>query len=207
MHQKIHLFGPRDLLLKINRDLFTIEYHCVPAFEWEQLSTFEIMVLILEDRRFCQHIGVDWKSCAREIIKAVTLRKHGGASTIDMQFVRTATGYRDVTIRRKLYEIFLSTLIQTKYSKLEILRSYLNSAFFGSHLIGANIASQTLFRKNPADLEPDEAAVLASMLVYPRPLVPVDSWSRKIERRAKYARLLYPLLKERFEQFPIGKNF
>lgn len=201
MRPQIRFFGPRDLLLQINRDLFKVEYHCALAFEWEELSTFEVMVLILEDRRFSRHIGVDWISCIREIVKAATFRKHGGASTIDMQFVRTVTGYRDLSIKRKLYEILLAILIQIKYNKLEILRSYLNSAFFGSHLIGADIASQAIFGKNSASLGFEDASLLASMLVYPRPLVPIDSWDRKVQRRAKYARSLYPLLKERLEQF------
>lgn len=202
MRPRIRFFGPRDLLLQINLDLFKIECHCSPVFELEQLNSFEIMVLILEDRRFSQHIGVDWKSCIREIVKAATFRKHGGASTIDMQFVRSVTGYRDLTIKRKLYEILLAILIQIKYSKLEILKSYLNLAFFGSHLTGADVASQAIFGKNSADLELEEASFLASMLVYPRPLLPIDSWRRKVQGRAKYAMSLYPFFKERLEQFP-----
>ncbi len=202
MRPLIRFFGPRDLLLQINRDLFKIEDRCILVYEWEKLSTFEVMVLILEDRRFSQHLGVDLRSCLREVLKALCFRRHGGASTIDMQFVRTVTGYRDLTLKRKLYEMLLAVLLQIKYTKLEILRSYLASAFFGSHLIGADNTSVTLFGKISADLEADEASQLAAMLVYPRPLVPVDSWDRKVQRRAKYARSRYPLFKERVEQFP-----
>ena len=203
MRPRIRFYSIRDLLLQINGDLLNIENHWVPYFQWGGLSKFEIMVLILEDRRFCRHIGFDWISCVREALKAITFRKHGGASTIDMQFVRTVTGYKERTLKRKLYDILLAILIQIKYTKLEILRAYLNSAFFGSHLIGADVASVTLFDKMSAELEDEDASRLAAMLVYPRPLIPIAGWSRKVERRAEYARSLYPLLKKRFEKLPI----
>ena len=60
----------------------------------KQLTNFERLVLVLEDRRFFNHFGIDWKRLAREVFRAITFRQHGGASTIDMQLVRTATGYR-----------------------------------------------------------------------------------------------------------------
>ncbi len=52
------------------------------------------MTIAIEDRRFFYHPGVDVLSILRETIKALKGRKHGGASTIDMQFVRTVTGYQ-----------------------------------------------------------------------------------------------------------------
>ena len=66
------------------------------------------MTIVLEDRRFFKHYGVDLHSVLREVSKALTLRRHGGFSTIDMQFVRTITGFRQHTIRRKVYEIVLA---------------------------------------------------------------------------------------------------
>ena len=136
MRPLIRFYSLRDLLVQLNRDLLEIEKYILLTFEWDPLSNFEIMVLILEGRRFTRHFGFDVFSFIRELIKALSFRKYGGASTIDMQFVRTVTGYRDRTLRRKLYEILLAVLIQIKFTKLEILRSYLNAAFFGSHLIG-----------------------------------------------------------------------
>ena len=128
--------------------------------------------------------------------------KHGGASTIDMQFVRTATGFREKTIRRKLYEIFLAVLIQYRYSKRTILRSYLRCAFFGSHLIGANRAALALFGVSMYQLSLEQAATLAAMLVYPLPLHPTAEWSAKVVRRAGYGQRRMLRLKQSFQQIP-----
>ena len=98
--------SPRRILVRVHRDLFKIERRIVYDYWPEPLSSLEVMVLILEDRRFFQHHGVDFISCVRELSRALLLKSHGGASTIDMQLVRTATGYRERTLRRKLYEIF-----------------------------------------------------------------------------------------------------
>jgi membrane peptidoglycan carboxypeptidase len=166
------------------------------------LSKFEVAVLILEDRRFFSHWGVDPVAVVREIARAATFRKHGGASTVDMQLVRTATGYKERRLSRKLYESLLATLIQFRYSKPRILRSYLASAFFGSHLIGAETASLKLFGRFPDDLPIEESALLAAMLVYPKPTLPTDNWLVKIRRRANYAQRLYPRYEQRFKKLP-----
>ena len=168
-----------------------------------QLSIVEIMVLISEDRRFFQHRGFDVRSMFRELLRLLTFRRHGGASTIDMQLVRTITGYRERTLRRKLYEIFLAWLIQFRFNKFEILRSYLDRAFYGSHLKGIRAASRKMFAKYPDALSIEEAAEIASMLVYPRPLSPTTAWERKIKRRANYIIRLYPAMKKRFEKLPV----
>src|SRR6266478_7464058 len=94
-----------------------------------------------------------------------------------------ATGYYDRSIRRKAYEMLLAWLIQHKYSKIEILRYYLRIAFFGSHLYGVERASQRVFSKWQFDLTLEEAADIASMLVYPRPREPTERWAEKIRRR------------------------
>jgi membrane carboxypeptidase/penicillin-binding protein len=160
------------------------------------------MVLISEDRRFFRHNGIDYLCWAREIFRAMTFRKFGGASTIDMQFVRTATGYYDRTIRRKAYEMLLAWLIQYKYSKIQILRYYLKIAFFGSHLYGVERTSHRVFSKHEIDLTLEEAADIASMLVYPRPKEPTERWAAQVHRRSKYIMSAYPRFKQRFEQLP-----
>src|SRR5215831_15765576 len=87
-------FSLRRILIQIHMDLFKVERR-IRYDRWpEPLSDFEILVLILEDRRFFKHYGIDVKSLIREIVRALTLHRFGGASTIDMQFVRTATNYR-----------------------------------------------------------------------------------------------------------------
>lgn len=206
MQPMLRLPSLRGALLRVHSDLFAIEQKSVWVFLGDKLSTFEIMVLALEDRRFFRHIGVDVWACARELVKLICRKKHGGASTVDMQFVRTVTGYREQTLRRKCYEILLAILIQFKYRKLEILRSYLAHAFFGSHLIGAETASERIFGKETADLSEEEASCLAAMLVYPKPLTVTPVWRANVERRAKYGRIIYARIKQRFEKLPVRET-
>src|SRR5580704_15151146 len=78
---------PRRLLIRIHQDLFRIERCTRGSVQHPyELSNVEIMVLISEDRRFFRHNGIDYLCWAREIFRAMTFRKFGGASTIDMQF-------------------------------------------------------------------------------------------------------------------------
>lgn len=201
---KLKLIHPREALIKIHLDLFKVHANVSPwlAYHPETLTPLEKFVLVLEDRRFLSHRGFDGKSVLRESLRAFTFRRHGGASTIDMQFVRTSTGYKQRTLRRKAYEIFLAALIQFRYSKIVILRSYLACAYFGSHLRGADQAARKIFNKPANDLLDEEAAFIAAMLVYPRPLCPTSEWHSKVQRRADYGKRIYFANKKRFDQHP-----
>ena len=189
-------------LIRVHKDLFTIHDHMPYYVSEEPLTEIEIMVLILEDRRFFRHNGFDAIACIREAAKFLTRFRSGGASTIDMQFVRTATGYRERTLRRKLYEILLSILIQFRYAKIEILRAYLSCAFFGSGLYGMSNASFAAFGKHPDSLNRREAAELAAFLVYPKPLTITPEWLSKVRRRSNYAQQFYARYKKKFEKLP-----
>lgn len=195
----------RRSLLRIHRDLFTIDEFVAVDQSGGPLNLVERMVLVLEDRRYFLHNGFDIVALARETFKAITFQRHGGASTVDMQLVRTATGYRQRSLRRKLYEILLARLIQYRYSKLDILRGYLSRAYFGSGIFGVEQASYRMYGKHVIDLTEAEAAAVASLLVYPRPQNPTPQWFLKVSRRANYARRIFPRLEQRFHQIPSGK--
>jgi membrane peptidoglycan carboxypeptidase len=194
-------------LIRVHDDLLAVHRRVRPwAVYWPtELSTFEKLVLVLEDRRFFKHGGVDFIAVFREILKLVTLRKHGGASTIDMQFVRSTTDYRARTFRRKLYEMFLASLIQFRYSKITILRSYLGFAYFGWGLRGADQAAKALFGKSTESLDIEDAAFLASMLVFPLPKNKSDVWCHRISRRANYIESVYVRRKKRFDEIASGE--
>lgn len=201
---KLRTFRPREILTKVHLDLFRVHFNIKRSLAYypQELTNLEKLTLVLEDRRFHHHHGFDVKSTLREFFRAFTLRSHGGASTIDMQFVRTSTGYKERKLRRKLYEMFLAVLIQFRYSKITILRSYLDCAYFGSHLKGANAAARRVFGKMAHELSIEEAAFIAAMLVYPRPSHPTDEWELRVRRRADYGKRIYISNKERFDQFP-----
>jgi membrane peptidoglycan carboxypeptidase len=194
--------SPREWLIRVHYDLLSVHdkvSHWAIYYP-DELTTFEKLVLVLEDRRFFEHGGVDLFAVVREAYKLAFATKSGGASTIDMQFVRTATDYRDRTFRRKLYEMFLASIIQFRYSKITILRSYLEAAYFGWGLRGADKASMRLFKTPTANLTVGQAAVVASLLVFPLPRRHSDAWLRKVSRRANYIEAVYMRRKQRFDQ-------
>ena len=180
---------PSAWLARLRSDLSRIDRNVrpLPPSPTIALTALELMTIALEDRRFFYHAGLDLRSVVRETIKALTGRKHGGASTIDMQFVRTVTGFRAPTLKRKIYEAFLALLIQFRHKKLEILRSYLDCAFFGSGLIGADAAAQRIFSKSADRLSLEEASFISAMLAYPRPQHGLPRWEKRARRRAAYA--------------------
>lgn len=167
-------------------ELNTIETRVQPLYWQEPLSSLEGAVILLEDRRYFKHSGIDWKSSVRDFWRMITLRRFGGSSTIEMQFVRTCTGYKERTLRRKCYEMFLAWALGHRASKLEILKAYLVVAYFGAGLIGAAKTSHSVFGKPLGDLTAEENYFLASMLVYPRPKIPTEKWKGKVARRARY---------------------
>ncbi len=190
---------PSTWLAKLRSDLSQIQENVrpLPHLAANALTALELMTIALEDRRFFYHRGIDLRSIFRETIKAVTGRKHGGASTIDMQFVRTVTGFRELTMKRKIYELFLALVIQSRHKKLEILRSYLACAFFGSGLIGADAAAQRIFNKNADRLSIEEASFISALLAYPRPRHGLPRWEQRARRRAAYAVAVFASHKHR----------
>ena len=200
------LSSPRSFLIRLHVDLFAIDRKAEDDFDDTVLTPLEQLVLVLEDRRFFSHGGVDSKAVIRVLWRACTLRSFGGASTIDMQFVRTATGYRDRTIRRKMYEMLLAFIIQWRYTKIQILRSYISCAFFGSHMNGCDRASALAFNCSVSTLSLKQTSELAAMLVFPRPLRPNEKWRKNVDRRAAYGLRILPRLEQRFEKIPSGKK-
>jgi membrane peptidoglycan carboxypeptidase len=135
----------------------------------------------------------------RELVKLVFRERHGGASTIDMQFVRTQTGYRQGTFARKIYEMWLAFLLQFRMDKKEILRSYLDVVYLGTGLIGVGPTTYQLFNKPVEELSDREAAFIASLMVYSRPRSEPLKWKQHVDRRAAYGLTLLRDFGDRYE--------
>ena len=190
---------PATWFARLRSDLRRIDQNvrAMPQTRASALTALELMTIAVEDRRFFHHPGVDARSVLRETLRVLTGRKHGGASTIDMQFVRTVTGFKAPTVKRKVYEAFLALAIQFRHEKLEILRSYLACAYFGSGLTGADAAAQRIFNKKADRLGLEEAALISAMLAYPRPLHGLPRWEQRARRRAAYAVAVFDRRKRR----------
>ena len=140
-------------------------------------------VVATEDRRFYTHKGVDWYRTAGAFFSN---GDGGGGSTITQQLVKNITGDDEIRWERKLREIFRALSLEEKYTKIDILESYLNRIWFGGMVYGVGAASQYYFGKDAADINIGEAAILAGMIRNPGRISPyVDLERSKV--RQKYS--------------------
>ena len=108
--------------------------------------------IAIEDKRFEKHHGVDWKGTTRAIVYTLFGKNVQGGSTITQQLVKNVTGDNEVTVKRKITEIYRALELEKRYEKDEILEAYLNEAFFGQSCYGVVTASRMYFNKDVSDL-------------------------------------------------------
>lgn len=138
-------------------------------------------IVAVEDSRFRQHIGVDFRGVARALVYDLQNRgAHQGASTITMQLARNLFLNPTRSFERKIREVLLSLEIEKKFTKDEILELYLNQIYYGSGAYGIASASQLYFDKKPKDLTIAEASLLAGLPQAPSEFSPfVDEQAAK----------------------------
>jgi penicillin-binding protein 1A len=124
--------------------------------------------LATEDERFFEHPGVDFRGMVRATVddlRAGALRE--GASTITQQLSRDLFLSPKRDLRRKLSEIVISLLLETRFSKQEIFSLYLNTIFMGERAFGVEAAAEVYFGKNLSQLSIAELATLAGIPAAP----------------------------------------
>jgi penicillin-binding protein 1A len=138
-----------------------------------------------EDKNFYTHQGYDPRGIAAAVIDAVKSRGRDvrGASTITQQVMKNFLLDGDRRAERKIKEIILATRVEQALSKEKILELYLNEIFLGQNSYGVTAAAQTYFNKTLSELEPHEAAFLASMPKAPSDYHPVRNKERLLQRR------------------------
>jgi len=121
--------------------------------------------IAVEDKHFYQHHGVDWGRVIKAgIIDVITRRPQQGASTITEQLAKIAILQSpQKSIVRKLREAMLASALESKYSKDDILKLYLNSIYYGHHATGVEAAAEVYFGKHAKDLTLGEASLLAGL--------------------------------------------
>jgi 1A family penicillin-binding protein len=124
--------------------------------------------IAVEDRRFYDHGGVDWRRVPGALVANVRSGAvEQGFSTITMQLARNLfpdeLPARDRTPTRKLTEIRVARMIEREYDKDEILELYLNQIYFGEGAWGIEAAAHEYFGKSSAELTLPEAAMLAGV--------------------------------------------
>ncbi|MEA5019946.1 MAG: transglycosylase domain-containing protein [Gordonibacter sp.] len=155
--------------------------------ELNQISPYIVQgTVATEDERFYDHGGFDLAGIARAVVVNITGSGKEGASTITQQVVRNTILFdemNDISIKRKVREMYLSVKVEELYSKDEILLMYLNTINYGSGAYGIQAASQRYYSKNAADLTLSEAATLIGIPQSPTYNNPIDNPETCLARR------------------------
>ena len=137
-----------------------------------------------EDRIFYSHNGFSIKAVFRAVVGKLTGKSLGGGSTLTQQIAGTLFCDRtDMSITRKLKELWWAIQMERRYSKNEILELYLNKIYFGGGTYGVNAASKYYFGHSAEEITPAEAAILVIQLSNPAFYNPFDHPNRAMERQ------------------------
>lgn len=121
--------------------------------------------VLLEDRGFYKHHGINFLSIARALIANILHKDsgQGGASTLTQQFIKNAFEKKEETYVRKIKEAILAFRLERKYSKDEILNKYMNIVYYGRNYQGVEISAQKFFGISAEHVSLAQAATLASL--------------------------------------------
>ncbi len=140
-------------------------------------------IIAIEDKRFYDHGGVDWKRTSGAIINFAKGTHSYGGSTLTQQLIKNITEDNEVSLTRKLREIFRALELEKKYSKDEILESYLNIVNFGGGCRGVETAANLYFNKSIRDCSLAECATIAAITQNPTAYNPLYHPENNRERR------------------------
>ena len=135
-------------------------------------------VLAIEDTRFFQHGGVDYKGMVRAGLANFGRVKSQGASTITMQVARNVYLSSEKTFTRKIYEILLTFKLEHLLTKNQILEIYMNQIYLGNRAYGFSAAAEAYFGKPLKSVSVAEAAMLAGLPKAPSAYNPISNPKR-----------------------------
>ena len=146
------------------------------------------VTVALEDHRFYEHAGIDWRAVAAACVRNLRSgRVVSGGSTITQQLVKMVRHRRGRRWPDKLYEAVIAWKLERRWSKDRILAEYLNRSSYGNRRLGPEAAARAYFGKPARDLTLAEAVFLAGLPQAPTRLNP---WFHAERASRKYARSL-----------------
>lgn len=189
--------------LLAEEDTIWVDYDEIPQY-------LKDAAVAIEDQRFWSHSGVDWKRTGKAILLMFTGQDIQGGSTITQQLIKNITTYDDVTVKRKVIEIFRALEFDKTYGKETTLEWYLNYIWMGSGCRGVGAASYEYFGKPVSELTLAECASLISITNNPSIYGPysdlkmnkklkngeVELWGAKQWNKWRQENVLYQMLNQ-----------
>lgn len=164
-------------VLKGEKDMYYLEYTDIP-------SDVCSAIISIEDKKFYQHHGVDFKGILRAVKAMIENGKvTQGASTITQQLARNIFLTQEKTWERKIEEMFIATEMERLYTKEEILEYYLNNIYFGNGYYGIQAASKGYFNTEVKNLDLSQIAFLCAIPNNPTLYDPVTNMENTLKRR------------------------
>lgn len=157
-----------------------LSFNSLPSSIWRGLVG-------VEDSRFLEHKGVDFFSILRAIIIDIKeMRLAQGGSTLTQQLAKNVFLSNEKSFKRKIKEVVYAVVLESLYTKEQIIEMYLNESFWGSfgniYIKGVGAASRIYFGKKLSQITEYEAAILIGMLKGPNYYHPLRHQERLRER-------------------------
>lgn len=173
-------------IVDVNNKLITTisQTNQIPV-EFDQIALeMRQAIVAIEDDRFYQHFGIDFKGLARAaFINLRNLSIVEGGSTITQQLAKNLYLGPERTIGRKIKELYYTVQLERTYTKDEILTLYLNHVYFGQGAYGIEAAAQTYFDKHARELTLGESALLAGLPKAPSYYAPTTNFKGAKQRQ------------------------
>ena len=169
-------------VLKGEKDSYYLTYDEIPV-EARQA------IVSIEDKKFYEHHGVDYKAILRAAWAAFRNRRvTQGGSTITQQLAKNVFLTPDRKWERKVEEIYIAMDLEKKYGKKKILEFYLNNVYFGGGYYGIQAAAQGYFGKDVVNLTTSQTAFLCGIPNAPTRYNPRNHLDNALKRRDRVLR-------------------
>ena len=161
-------------------------------------------LLATEDIRFNDHCGIDPRTPFTILKDVVTRGRLRGGSSISQQLARNLYNQvgRENSVTRKVKEAIVAIILESRFTKDEIMQAYLNTTTFYGNTYGIEMGAQTLFSKSAADLNMQEAALMVGLLKGPSYYSPTRNEERALNRRNTVLDQMKKYSSELKEMFP-----
>ncbi|MFZ5599719.1 MAG: transglycosylase domain-containing protein [Bacillota bacterium] len=176
---------PSKIVDANNKLITTVsQVNTVPIELDEIAQSMQQAIVAIEDERFYQHRGIDFRGLARAAYQ--NLRSGGivqGGSTLTQQLAKNLYLGPERTLGRKAKELYYTIQLERTYTKKEILNLYLNHVYFGQGAYGVEAAARTYFDKPAKELTLAESAMLAGLPRAPSYYAPTTNLKGAKERQ------------------------